>query len=99
MYSPPEVQVTSVVELPKNEFGFVEPARIAAGGRMAEEWLIRTKSGASPTRWRPVGGGKFEELIDERWTKVTSLTEVENLYDLGFVNNVKDAMLRWRTAG
>lgn len=36
MYSPPEVQVTSVVELPKNEFGFVEPARIAAGGRMAE---------------------------------------------------------------
>lgn len=36
MYTPPDMQVTSVVELPKNEFGFVEPARIAAGGRMAE---------------------------------------------------------------
>lgn len=36
MYTPPEVQVTSVVELPKNEFGFVEPERIIAGGRMAE---------------------------------------------------------------
>lgn len=35
-YTPPDVQVTSVVELPKNEFGFVEPARIIAGGRMAE---------------------------------------------------------------
>lgn len=34
--SPPASQVTHVVELPKNEFGFVDPARIVAGGRMAE---------------------------------------------------------------
>lgn len=38
LYSVPsaEMQVTQVVELPKNEFGFVDPARVVAGGRMAE---------------------------------------------------------------
>lgn len=35
-YSPPEPQVSRVQELPKNEFGFVEPAYQAPGGRMAE---------------------------------------------------------------
>lgn len=34
--SPPATQVTTIVELPKNEFGFVEPARVVAGGPMAE---------------------------------------------------------------
>lgn len=37
LYSlPSETQVTQVVELPKNEFGFVDPTRMVAGGRMAE---------------------------------------------------------------
>jgi len=35
-YSPPDMQITRVQELPKNEFGFVEPAHQAPGGRMAE---------------------------------------------------------------
>jgi len=35
-YSPPNQEVTSVQELPKNEFGFVEPAHHIPGGRMAE---------------------------------------------------------------
>ena len=35
-YSPPNWQVTNVQEMPKNEFGFVEPANRAPGGRMAE---------------------------------------------------------------
>lgn len=32
----PEIQVTTIQEMPKNEFGFVEPVRQIAGGRMAE---------------------------------------------------------------
>lgn len=35
-YTPPDVQITSVQELPKNEFGFVEPVHQLPGGRMAE---------------------------------------------------------------
>lgn len=34
--TPAVEEVTTIVELPKNEFGFVEPVRGIAGGRMAE---------------------------------------------------------------
>lgn len=69
-----------------------------ASGRKAEWWLIRTKNGAHPTRWQPTMGdrGKSEEVIDKRWTKVGDLKEIDNLYDLGFWENAKDALFRWK---
>jgi len=35
-FTPPDMNLTTVQGLPKNEFGFVEPVRQVAGGRMAE---------------------------------------------------------------
>ena len=77
-----------------------------AGGRTAEWWVIRTRSGAQPVRWNEVDGSqgedgtgntKHEEVIDERWVKVKSLKEIENLYDLGIVGNIRDGLLRpWK---
>lgn len=66
-----------------------------AGGRSAEWWIIRTKNGSQPTRWKAVAGSqdKFDEVIDERWDKVETLKEIDNLYDLGFLENAKDALL------
>lgn len=69
-----------------------------ATGRKADWWVIRTKGGSQPTRWKAISGEnqRFEEVIDERWTKVGDLKEIDNLYDLGFWNNAKDALIRWR---
>ncbi|KAK5079235.1 palmitoyltransferase swf1 [Lithohypha guttulata] len=73
-------------------------------GRKAHWWIIRTRGGVNPTRWKPLEGQyessgrqKVEEVIDERWKRVKSLDEIDNLYDLGLVGNFKDGLLRpWR---
>ena len=68
-----------------------------ANGREGEWWIVRTRQGAPPTRWRPVEDGKHEEVVDERWVRVKTLKEVDNIYDLGFVGNFKDIVLRgWK---
>ncbi|KAK5956872.1 palmitoyltransferase swf1 [Knufia fluminis] len=71
-----------------------------AGGKRAEWWVIRTRGGAQPTRWGMDGDERGQEVIDERWVKVGSMKEVENIYDLGLVGNFGDTVLRgWRTGG
>lgn len=62
--------------------------------REAKWWIIRTRGGTQPTRWRVIGEGKHDQIIDERWVKVTSLKTVENLYDLGVRLNARDALFR-----
>ncbi len=39
------------------------------------------------------GGGRVEYEEDLSWTQVRSLSEVENIYDLGFWDNLKDVFL------
>jgi palmitoyltransferase len=38
------------------------------------------------------GRSEEEEIPDERWTRVQSLAQVENLYDLGFWDNLRDGL-------
>lgn len=70
-----------------------------ASGKKADWWVIRTKNGAQPTRWKATVEGQYEdeEIIDERWVKVGDLKELDNLYDLGVWDNAKDAMFRWKS--
>lgn len=72
-----------------------------AAGKKAKWWVIRTRGGRHPTRWQALaeqfdnhGKQKYEEVIDDRWTKVRSLKEVDNTYDLGISGNIKDGLLR-----
>lgn len=62
----------------------------------AKWWIIRTRGGAPPTRWKIVGEGRHEEVVDERWVRVRTLKDVENFYDLGIRRNFKDAFFRSR---
>lgn len=72
-----------------------------AGGIKAKWWIIRTRGGKQPTRWRALDGEldrsgkqKYEEVIDDRWTQVKSLKEVDNLYDTGVAGNIRDGLIR-----
>jgi hypothetical protein len=54
-------------------------------GGEGEWWIIRTRGGVWPTR---LVQGRHEE--DLRWERVHNLSEVENIYDLGFWNSMRD---------
>lgn len=73
-------------------------------GARAKWWLVRMVDGRQPTLRKKGENGKEgvgegagnegnEEVPDERWAKVHSLREVDNVYDLGFWANLKDSML------
>ena len=52
-------------------------------------WMVRTRDGKQPVE-------KVNEEMeepDERWVRVESIAEVENLYDLGFWDNLVDGLL------
>lgn len=56
-------------------------------------WVIRTRDGMQPMRMSRDG----REEVDDRWRKVRSLKDVDNVYDLGVKENVKDLILRpWK---
>ena len=61
-------------------------------GVRARWWLIRTRDGQAPVRKVNVDGKKEEEVPDERWERVHSLAEVQNVYDLGFWDNLWDGL-------
>lgn len=68
-------------------------------GVRAKWWLVRTRDGKQPTLKIPQGGNggpgteaAVEEVPDERWERVDSIAEVENLYDLGFGDNLWDGL-------
>jgi palmitoyltransferase ZDHHC4 len=74
-------------------------------GVRAKWWLVRTRDGEWPKRRKVArqqdgsagetsenGRGAEEEVPDERWERVQSLAQVENLYDLGFWDNVRDGL-------
>ncbi|KAI1611618.1 DHHC palmitoyltransferase-domain-containing protein [Exophiala viscosa] len=69
-------------------------------GVRAKWWLVRMEDGRKPILRSRVKEGEEEgdgmeqhrEVVDERWAKVESLKEVENVYDLGFWENLKDSM-------
>ncbi|EXJ95354.1 hypothetical protein A1O1_00474 [Capronia coronata CBS 617.96] len=73
-----------------------EQVRWPAGVR-AKWWMIRTKNGKPPMK-KIVGEASHtdpdqpKEEPDERWVKVKSIAEVENLYDLGFWDNLVDGL-------
>ncbi|KAJ9608320.1 palmitoyltransferase swf1 [Cladophialophora chaetospira] len=86
----------------------VEPrerdVRWPAGVR-AKWWLVRTRDGEQPrmtVRSRRTENGhagsnhgkgtREEEVPDERWERVTSIAQVENIYDLGFWDNLVDGL-------
>ena len=82
---------------------YLDPSKVEgrkpmwAGGKEAEWWVIRTRGGGQPTRWKATGNRRHEEVIDERWVKVREMKELDNMYDLGVVENFKDTVLRtWR---
>ena len=72
-------------------------------GVRARWWLVRTRDGEQPKKKR-LGSGKRngqngaatgsepDEIPDERWERVQSLAQVENLYDLGFWDNLQDGL-------
>ena len=41
----------------------------------------------------PMDGNTEQWEEDERWTQVTGLSEIVNIYDLGFWDNLKDVIL------
>ena len=52
---------------------------------------IRAGMGEVDGQMLPDEGNSEEEWEeDERWTQVRSLSEIENIYDLGFLDNLKD---------
>ncbi|KAK5283704.1 RFC checkpoint protein Rad17 [Exophiala xenobiotica] len=69
----------------------------------ARWWLVRMNDGRQPTVKEKVDesrggagadeGVDYNEVPDERWERVHSLGEVENVYDLGFWGNLRDGML------
>ena len=47
-------------------------------------WYRTTRDGRPPTMKVKDGDGREKEVVDERWERVRSLKEVENVYDLGW---------------
>lgn len=61
-------------------------------------WICRMRPGERPRRWKK-GNGESESEgqmvageVDERWERVGSMAEVNNIYDLGFWENLADAV-------
>lgn len=52
-------------------------------GGEGQWWVVRTRGGVWPMRY-----GRQEE--DLRWQRVLNLSEVENIYDLGFWDSMHD---------
>jgi palmitoyltransferase len=87
--------------------GVVYRARVAEvmwpRAARARWWLVRMNDGRQPTVKTKVNesrggagadeGVDYNEVPDERWERVHSLSEVENVYDLGFWGNLRDGML------
>ena len=68
-------------------------------GVRARWWVVRTKDGNVPvkkvsrrTGQGENGGKREQEVPDERWERVHSIAEVENVYDLGFWDNLWDGL-------
>ena len=69
-------------------------------GVRARWWLVRTRDGEQPRRevdgprGRENGAARKEgeDVPDERWERVQSIAQVENLYDLGFWDNLVDGL-------
>lgn len=62
-------------------------------GVRAKWWLVRMQDGKQPTKKITENcHGQEMEVPDERWVRVSSIAEVENLYDLGFWDNLVDGM-------
>lgn len=62
----------------------------------AKWWMVRTRDGEQPT-FKKAGSQIQDDTVasdvpDERWERVRSMREVENLYDRGFWTNVVDGM-------
>ena len=53
-------------------------------------WVIRTRGGVWPTR--QVHGTQEQEQ-DMRWERVQNLSQLENIYDLGFSDSLKDILV------
>lgn len=58
--------------------------------KRAEWWIVRTRGGMQPLRTAKDGG----EELDLRWTRIRSMKEVDNIYDLGMRRNAEDLILR-----
>ena len=63
-------------------------------GVRAKWWLVRTRDGEQPKK-KQIGRGRENgaagsegEVPDERWERVQSIAQVDNLYDLGFWDNI-----------
>jgi hypothetical protein len=54
----------------------------------ANQVIVRTSDGQMP-RWR---GERLSSQASSQWTKCWTLAEVENVYDLGFADNIRDAL-------
>ncbi|EHY57913.1 Palmitoyltransferase swf1 [Exophiala dermatitidis] len=61
-------------------------------GVRARWWLIRTRDGRPPLKKVKVKEGEDREEPDERWVRVRSIADVENVYDLGFWDNLVDGL-------
>ena len=65
----------------------------------SRRWVMLTENGEQPTRPAPKTpmndwDGKDLDVLDDRWAKVKSIRELENIYDLGFWNNLYDILNR-----
>lgn len=73
-----------------------------AVGRTSSSWpghseqLLRFTDGDQPTECSFDINGVIQETyagpVDRRWTRVHSMREVDNIYDLGFWDNLRDAV-------
>ncbi|KEF59618.1 uncharacterized protein A1O9_04464 [Exophiala aquamarina CBS 119918] len=62
----------------------------------AKWWMVRTRDGDQPTL-KKVGSqiqddSEVTDVPDERWERIQSMREVDNLYDRGFWMNLVDGM-------
>lgn len=61
---------------------------------VARWWMVRTRDGSRPTQKKvgsqPLDDTEASEEPDERWVRVDSMREVENLYDRGIWDNLVD---------
>lgn len=63
-------------------------------------WVILTRNGEQPTRreMTPSDGQELwsipTEIPDLRWEKVQDVSQLQNIYDLGLLNNLRDVFNR-----
>ena len=53
-------------------------------------WVIRTRGGVWPTRQVQE---TQEQVEDDRWERVHNLSQLENVYDLGFWDSLRDILV------